>query len=99
MLYQRLSEYQRFKNDIEEIVSNLKKSLEPLELASQNLYETFEYNGYSADNKSIANDYSKINNFITIFEQQVLPDITRNINSINRRIADEEMAQALNASI
>lgn len=98
-LYRSLNEYQRFKDSLEDILTNLKNSLEPLDQASKCLQETFLYDDYSADNKKISNNRSKINDMIVTVEQLVLPEVNRKITSINRQIADEEMAQALNASI
>lgn len=98
-LYRSLNEYQRFKSSLEDILANLKNSLEPLDQASKHLQETFLYDDYSADNKKITSNRSKVNDMIVTVEQVVLPEVNRKISSINRQIADEEMAQALNANI
>ena len=98
-LYRSLNEYQRFKGSLEDILANLKNSLEPLDQTSKYLQETFLYDDYSADNKKITSNRSKVNDMIVTVEQVVLPEVNRKISSINRQIADEEMAQALNANI
>ncbi len=98
-LYRLLGEYQEFKSSLSDILANMKNSLEPLELASRDMRETFLYDDDSADDKNIINNRNKINNLIISIEQNILPAINQSINRINRQIADAEMAQALSANL
>ena len=98
-LYRLLSEYKEFKRSLEDLLDNLKNALDPLEFSSRNIQETFLYNDYGADNQKIASNRGKINNVIVTIERVILPEVNRKITSINRQIADAEMAQALNASM
>lgn len=99
VLYRSLSEFQRFKGSLEDVVMNLKNSIEPLDQAARYLQENFLYDDVSADNKKIASNRSKVSDMIVTIEQLVLPEVNRKIAMINRQIADAEMAQALNASM
>ena len=77
----------------------MQESLDSLDAAARNIQEVFLYDDYGADNKKIANNRATIGNLIDLIEHDIMPEVSRKITTINRQIADAQMAQALNAGM
>lgn len=93
-LYRKLHEFQNFKSECVGLVTDLKKVISPLTLADRNI-DSYKYNDTRADAGKLLKSKNKLSEIITNLENVIIPELDRNIKSINNEIEIEEAREAM----
>lgn len=94
-LYRRLNEYQNCKNDVRELISTLKSTLNSLNNTKISLNSMYKYNDTSADNGKLNNICLKLEETINNLENNIIPELNRKITSLKNDIRDAEAEEKL----
>ena len=95
-LYRSLEQYQGLRNEAEKLIGELKLAIDSLELSQNYLADTYQYDGYSADNFEVKNSKNKLSNILTSLQNDILVAIDSKIRKLERQIADAEAREAMN---
>lgn len=94
-LYRKLSQYNNFLSDINDLVHKLKNVLDPLTYANKSLEENFKYNDEKADKGRILKCRTNLERDINTLQREIIPSIEAQIRQIEKDIADLEAASTL----